>query len=156
RVTRDVDALVFLDEDNIEGIVKLGQAFGFGPRVHDAVEFARRNRVLLVNHEPTGIEVDLSLAALPFEQEALARAEVFQIQGVAVPLPTAEDLIIMKAVANRERDLVDIRGILDTHPKLNLRRVRRWVKDFAAVADRPEILDDLEKLLAHRGSRRPK
>src|SRR5581483_9368379 len=89
-----------------------GRAFGFVPRVPDALTFAREARVLLLRHAPTGIDVDVALGSLPFEEEALRRARAVRVARVSVPLPTPEDLIIMKAVAHRERDLLDIDGLL--------------------------------------------
>lgn len=44
-------------------------------RVADAIEFALRTRVLLLRHAPTGIDVDVSLGALPFEEEVVDRSE---------------------------------------------------------------------------------
>ncbi|MBI5044130.1 MAG: hypothetical protein HZC10_09965 [Nitrospirae bacterium] len=43
--------------------------------------------------------------------------------------------------------MIDIEAIRDAHPKLNLRRIRKWVKEFSAVLEMPEILKDLEKIL---------
>jgi nucleoside-diphosphate-sugar epimerase len=40
-------------------------------------------------------------------------------------------LIILKAVAHRPQDLADIAAILAAQPRLNLRRVRRWVQEFS-------------------------
>jgi predicted nucleotidyltransferase len=73
-----------------------------------------------------------------------------ELGGVRVPLPTPEDLIIMKAVAHRAQDLGDIEAIVAAHPKFNRRRVRRWVREFAVALAMPEILNDLEALLSQR------
>ncbi len=113
-------------------------------------DFARQSRVLLVRHQPSGIDADISLGALPFEEEVLHRKLSVQAAGLSLPLPTPEDLIVLKAVAHWPRDLDDIEGVLDANPKLDLRRIRRWVREFASVLEAPELLDDLEKLLAKR------
>jgi hypothetical protein len=55
-----------------------------------------------------------------------------------VPRPLPENLIIMKAVAHRPQDLADIEAILVANLKLNLRRVRHWVREFAAALEMPE------------------
>ncbi|MFZ5453111.1 MAG: hypothetical protein ACOZF2_14735 [Thermodesulfobacteriota bacterium] len=60
----------------------------------------------------------------------------------------------MKAVAHRPQDLADIEAILAAHPKINTRRVRRWVREFAVALEIPEILTDLEALLAQGRKRR--
>ena len=147
RLTRDIDAVVLLDSKRWEKFLTVGQQFGFEPRIQDPLIFARKNRILLVNHKPTGIDVDISLGALPFEEEAIERAVSSEVAGVNIPLPTPEDLIIMKAVAHRPIDMIDIQAVLDVHPDLDLHRIRRWVKEFSEVLEMPEILNDLERIL---------
>jgi Nucleotidyl transferase of unknown function (DUF2204) len=154
RVTRDVDALVLLPEERWPAFIAAAAEFGLVPRVEDSLALAHEARVLLLRHCPTGIDVDVALGCLPFEEEAVTRAKMVKIAGVLVPLPTPEDLIIMKAVAHRERDLLDIDGLLATHAKLDTRRVRRWVRAFADALETPEIYADLDRRLASRRSRK--
>ena len=154
RVTRDVDAMILLAEGLWPAFLDAGSAFGFVPRQPDTLAFAREARVLLLRHQPTGIDVDIALGCLPFEEEAVARATALQVGGVTVPLPTPEDLVIMKAVAHRERDLLDIDGLLVAHPDLDLSRVRRWVRAFADALETPELYDDLQQRLPPRSPRR--
>jgi plasmid stabilization system protein ParE len=59
----------------------------------------------------------------------------------------------MKAVAHRPRDLEDIAAILAAQPGLNVRRVRRWLREFSGALEMPEILNDLEALLSQRRKR---
>ena len=107
RVTRDVDALVLLDEEHWETFLSAGARFGLVPRNPDTLAFARQTRVLLVRHKPSSIDADIVFGGLQFEKEAVGKALSVNLGGVRVPLPTPEDLIIMKAVANRPRDLAD-------------------------------------------------
>jgi Nucleotidyl transferase of unknown function (DUF2204) len=147
RLTRDVDALVVLDETDWARFLAAGEQFGFAPRRADALAFARQARVLLVRHAPSGIDVDVVFGALAFEEEVVANAKSVDIGGISVSLPTPEDLVIMKAVAHRPRDLGDIEAVLDAHPELDAQRVRRWVREFARALEMPEVLSDLEKIL---------
>ena len=148
RVTRDVDALVLVEEGQWGSFLAGGAQFGFLPRRPDALRFARKSRVLLARHQATGIDVDIVLGALPLEQETVSRAQAVKVSGVAVSVPTPEDLIIMKAFANRPRDVADIESLLDSHPRVDLRRVRRWVGELAATVEMPEILENFESILA--------
>jgi hypothetical protein len=111
---------------------------------------------LLLRHQLSGIDVDIAIGSLKFEQEAIARARTVEVAGAKVPLPTPEDLIIMKAVANRERDLLDIDGLLAAHPKIDARRIRRWVQNFANALEAPEIYDDIQLRLARVQPRNPR
>jgi len=153
RMTRDIDALVLLEEEYWDKFLTDGAKFGFTPRLADCLNFAKKSRVLLIRHKSSGIDVDITFGALAFEKEAIAHAVWIDIKKIHLPLPLPEDLIIMKAIAHRPRDLADIESLLDVHPKLNLRRVRRWVKEFSKAIEMPEILGDLENILQKKRKR---
>ncbi|HZU38374.1 MAG TPA: nucleotidyltransferase [Gemmataceae bacterium] len=159
RVTRDLDGLVWLDEARWEVFLETSKKYGFEARQANVLALAREARVLLLRHLATGIDIDVAFAALPFEREALDRAQRLEIQGISVPLPTPEDLIIMKAIAHRARDRVDVEGLIDTHPKLNRSRVRKYVREFANLLEAPELAEDIERMLSRRrgssGRRKP-
>ena len=154
RFTRDVDVLILLDDDRWEKFLEAGDRFGFVPRIDNAVAFARRSRVFLVHHKESGIDVDIALAGLPFEAESIEQAKWRKVGNLTLPLPTPENLIIMKAIAHRPQDMADIKSLVDANPKLDLRRVRRWVKEFSTALDMPDILFDLEKLLRGKQTRK--
>lgn len=56
----------------------------------------------------------------------------------------------MKALARRPQDIADIAGIIEVQRHLDIERIRRWVREFSAILEMPEILDDLEVLLRRR------
>lgn len=150
RATQDIDAVTWLDLEEMDEFVNSGARFGFFPRVSDPLEFALQSRVLLLQHNQTKIDVDISLGALPFEQEMIERALEFTTPDLTVQIATPEDLIITKAVAHRKRDLLDIDNLLSVYPNLDLDRIRHWVGQFAAVLESPELVSDLENLLENR------
>jgi predicted nucleotidyltransferase len=150
RATQDIDAVTWLDLAETAGFVKSGARFGFFPRISDPIEFALKSRVLLLQHNQTKIDVDISLGALPFEREMIERAIEFTTPELSVQIATPEDLIITKAVAHRKRDLLDIDNIVSVYPNLDLARIRHWVGQFAAALESPELVSDLENLLENR------
>jgi Nucleotidyl transferase of unknown function (DUF2204) len=147
RITKDVDAVVLLEDLPIDAFLVVGSRFGFSPRISDAAAFAAKNRVLLVLHTASKTDVDISLGVLPFERESVDRASIVTVAGISFPVISPEDLIIMKALPRRTRDIADIEAVLDAHPDLDLDRVRYWVSQFASILEAPEILDDLERML---------
>ncbi len=88
------------------------------------------------------------MGAMPFEAELLDRSWAKKVAGITIRVASPEDLVIMKAIPLRDQDARDIRALLDVYPKLDLRRVRRWVREFAQVLEMPEIAERLEALLA--------
>jgi hypothetical protein len=63
-------------------------------------------------------------------------------------LPRVEDLLIMKAIAHRPKDLQDIEGLLRAHPHADVARVRQWVREFSMATGMGDMLEDFDRLLA--------
>lgn len=150
RATRDIDTLAMVPDDQWTRILESAKTHGILPRIPDPLEFARNTRVLLLRHTQSAVDIDVILGALPLEADAVSRASVHLVSGVHVRLPQVEDLMLMKAIAHRPQDLRDIEGLLDVFPTTNVERVRHWLREFAVAADRPDMPDELEKLLAQR------
>ena len=143
RLTADVDAVLLLSTDDLPRLMEAVTREGLLPRIRDAEGFARRYRILLLRHEASGIHVDISLGVLPFEVEAVKRSVMHQVGKLSIRLPTPEDLIILKAVAHRPQDLLDIQAVLNNEPELDRERVRYWVCEFARALDMPELWTDI-------------
>jgi len=147
RLTADVDVVLLLSVSRLPELLDVAADLGLVPRIADAEQFARRNRVVLLRHEESGISVDVSLGMLPFEEEVVARGRMVQVGNIELRLPTPEDLIILKAVAHRPKDLLDIAGIFSCHPDLDRARIEGWVREFAAALEMPELWADVAQLL---------
>lgn len=152
RLTRDVDATIAGGTLDLADLIAELRLHDLVPRIADAVEFARTNQVLLLRHAASAIDVDLSIAWLPFEMEALAAAETLELAGVRVPVARAEDLIIYKAVAFRPQDQQDIERLLTLYGRsVDRGRIRRIVRAFADALDEPERMAGLERMLDRAG-----
>ncbi|MDY7080520.1 MAG: nucleotidyltransferase [Chloroflexota bacterium] len=138
RYTHDVDLKVSLGEQRIaEFAALLSQHFRF--RYPDGAAFAQRTYVLMIDVTEQ-VPADLAVGFLPYEIEAIARAVPTDVGGVVVPICTAEDLVIHKTIAAREKDWMDIEGILT--------RQRSRLDQFTQALDRPEIVTRYQELRA--------
>jgi len=153
RLTQDVDALAILPEGEWANAVSTAARHGILPRIENPLDFARRSRVLLMRHVESGIDVDITFGGLSFEQAAIDNSKIHDIGGLRVRLPRVEDLLIMKAVARRPKDLQDIEGLLAAHPEADVATVRQWVSEFATAMSTSDMLDDFDKLVARSKSR---
>ena len=147
RYTADVDAVFLLSVKDIPKFLELARAENIIPRIEDSEGFARKSRVLLLKHAPTETEIDISLGIMPFEEEMVERGSVKSFANLSARLPTPEDLIIMKSIAHRPKDLEDIRTIVDKYPDLDQGRIEQWVKDFAELMETPDLWGEIEKIL---------
>jgi len=143
RYTVDLEAMFLLSVDDIPHLIEVARTEGIEPRIPSAADFARKHRVLLLRHTASDTNIDISLGILPFEEEVVARSVVHPIASLSIRLPTPEDLIILKAVAKRPKDLQDIQAIVDKHPDLDTLRIEKWVKEFAAALEMPALWDDI-------------
>ena len=148
RLTADADAMILLSVDDIAQLVALANQEGLIPRLPNTEEFARQNRVILLRHEESGIDVDISLGLLPFEVEAVERSREYEAGSLRLRLPTPEDLIILKAIAHRPKDMLDIEAVISVQKELDYERIRFWVQQFAEVLEMPELMTDLESIIA--------
>lgn len=146
RATEDVDALLRLDEKTLDHFLDMAMAQGFKPRIPDAVSFARRSAVLLLEHEASRVGVDLTICRLPFDSDAIDRARLVVMGDLQFSVVAPEDLIIMKAIAHRPQDFQDIRAVVRANPQLDVRRVRTQVQEFAKALDMPELWKDIAVL----------
>lgn len=122
-----------------------GRRLGFIPR--DALGSAKESRVLLVTHRPTGMPVDVVFGELAMEEEIVRGAVRTEIAGVAIPLPTAEAIVVMKALARRPRDLADIEGIFETCDGLDLSWIRARLTEFDQALGRADLLDGFDRFV---------
>lgn len=146
RVTRDVDVAFSGPEVTLRGLLDDLHVVGIVPRIDDAVAFAAESQVLLSRHVETGVDIDVSIAWLPFEMEAIAAAGSALLGASRLPVAQPEDLIIYKAVAWRPQDQQDIERLLVLHGgRMDLARVRRHVSELgeAMEEDRSRDLDAL-------------
>jgi hypothetical protein len=152
RATVDVDATVSAREVEPERLAAVLARHDIVPRMENAVDFARSRHVFLAEHRPSRVAIDVSLAWLPFEEEAIAAAATCDFAGVRIRVPRPEDLVIYKMVAGRPRDLDDVANLLLVHGRtMNLRRLRSVVADFAAALEDSERPAALERLLREAG-----
>jgi hypothetical protein len=150
RLTEDIDIKVVVEEPAWPGFIAQ-LAGSYRILVDDPIGFARSTRVLPVR-TPTEVRVDIVLAGLPYEEQAIARAQVVELGGVIVRVCGPEDLILHKLVSERPRDHEDVAAVV-------LRRGAALERDYldprvAALArdlERPDIETFYRECLTRAG-----
>jgi len=149
RTTLDVDVTVMTqfgnEEPAIQQLVKR-----FEPRITDAVEFARRSRVLLVQTS-NGVGVDIALGALPFESRMIARSTVWELdEARTLRTCSAEDLIVQKVFAGRDQDWVDVQRVIEVRrSSLDHALIRQELEPLLELTEDHAAADRLERLFGN-------
>jgi hypothetical protein len=118
----------------------------YEPRIDDVEAFARTNRVLLVR-AASGVGLDIALGGLPFEESAVRRATSFVFPtDVSLNTCSAEDLVVLKAFADRPKDWVDIDGVLVRQGSaLDWAYIMEHLAPLAELKEAPEIIEKLAR-----------
>jgi hypothetical protein len=84
----------------------------------------------------SGVEIDISLAWLPFELEAMAAAGPAKVGDTTLQVAQPEDLIIYKAIAWRPQDQQDVERLFALHgARMDLSRIRRHVRELGEAME---------------------
>jgi hypothetical protein len=153
RVTADLDVTVRLGKVTSARLATALKQHGFRLRVADP-SFVRTTRVLPVLHAHTSVPADLVLAGPGLEDRFLERATIHDLGGVPVPVARAEDLIVMKLLAGRDKDLEDVAAILAARgAELDTNDVRSTLAMVENALGQSDLVPMWERL--HTGLSKP-
>jgi len=146
RPTYDIDFTVAVEKDNRSGLYRALRGLGHTvPEVYDSGWVDRvagmpvvKSRLYLQGH---GVDIDIFLAESPFQREVLARRRRHELDDMPICFVSPEDLILLKLIAHRPRDIADIGDIRFTQGQLDEEYLRDWAKQLG-------VLDALERVLS--------
>lgn len=148
RATRDVNLALLTgfgrEEQFVDALLS-----AYDSRELDAKTFALKRRVVLLTSR-RGIGIDISLAALPFEEEAIRRASLFPIApGFELRTCSAEDLMVFKLFASRPIDVRDAEGIAVRNGEtLDWSYIETHLAPLVELKEAPEIMQTLARIRA--------
>ena len=145
RLTADVDVTVLLPAAlSARNLVEaLDQ---FEPRFEDT-RFLEHTRVIPVAHAASGIPVDIVLGGPGLEEAFAARAQRRSVEGVDLPIASAEDIVVMKVLAARPKDLEDVTAVLSAqHVSFDATYARRILVALEQALGQSDLLPVFERL----------
>lgn len=83
------------------------------------------------------IDVDIFVAESDFQETFIVRRRYFELEGNRIALVSPEDLLLLKLIAARPRDLVDVQDLLFSMGTLDESYMREWAEKLG-VADKLE------------------
>lgn len=149
RLTADVDVTVDPGpRSNAELVDGLARS-AFELRGSDAEGFIESTRVLPLVHRPSRIPVDVVLAGPGLEELFFSRVEERSVGGVRVPVASAEDVVTMKVLAGRPKDIEDVTAIARARgDALDAERVRTTLRLIETALGRGDLVSELDRALA--------
>ena len=144
RPTHDVDLTITIDRSDLPKLFSSLQQLGHTiPESYqqgwvDVVGGMPLIKIRTYMSESNGVDIDLFLNETDFQKSYLARRIEVTIGKRSLWVVTPEDLILLKLLASRPRDLLDVADILFTQGQLDEAYLRTWAKSLQIV-DRLEI-----------------
>ncbi len=145
RLTKDIDITLGLGIEGLDKIKAVTDSLSLKMLVQDPDDFVKKTMVLPVLDEPSGIRVDFIFSFSAYEKQAIDRVTKVNMDNVIVRYAALEDLVIHKIIANRPRDIEDVRVILLKNPEYDKVYIKKWLEEFDKSLD--ENFGDLFKEL---------
>ena len=144
RVTYDVDVKVLVPNQDFAAVrAALHKAFPTSTRQGGPPN------PFIVAVDIGDVIVDFLLALPGYEELIIEHAGRRDMGGWEAWVCSAEDLIIQKVVAGREKDWIDVESLLiEQRGKLDEAYVEEWLGQFAEALENPELLTRYQHLLA--------
>ncbi len=144
RSTLDVDISVWAEPDRIASAAHC-LSLKLKPMLSDSSALIRDRRVLPLLTS-NGVRVDVVFAAIDLEREIIRRGVIRRVGFRTARVASVEDLILMKLISEREKDLTDARALLRRfRNSLDRDYLRPKLQDLAEGLERPRILEEFDR-----------
>jgi len=149
RNTIDLDLMISVESEDFLPIFAALEKVGFEipePYLHGWVDRVKEMPVVKTKFYVAGrgIDVDLFLVESEFQKSIMARRIAVEVTDRKYWIATPEDLVLLKLLANRPRDRLDVADLFFITSQLDLTYLRNW-------ADRLQIRDKLEAIMKEAG-----
>jgi predicted nucleotidyltransferase len=149
RFTEDIDVTVDAMHMSTPELVAHLEGEGLSLRVVEDVDtFVAQTRVLPMLHDASMTPVDVVLSGPGIEELFFERVIMLDVGGIAIPVAAAEDLVVMKVLAGRPKDLEDVVAVLSAQPALEVSRVRELLAMLERALDQSDLLPAFEAAFA--------
>lgn len=129
RATSDVDFAIILEPVRLAAVVGALEQAGWR-----AEAYWKHGNQLRLSRDGFA-RVDCIIAGTDLERSAITRAVIADIEAAAVPVLTPEDLVTLKLIAGRARDIEAVAAIIVARgEELDTDYIRGWLDQFDAAA----------------------
>lgn len=142
RATQDLDLLVVAPAIEWPRVFEIVRRQGFTGEDRDLISSLRARYFATLHSGP--VMVDILVSALPYHRQVVSRSVRRELVGGSVPFVTVEDLIVLKCLWHRAKDVPDIHALLAAAESLDERYVRETLRTLLPADDpRHDELEDL-------------
>lgn len=121
RATQDIDILISVPQIQLPSLLEIFFSLGFKGDSKELILKAQKEYFIRLAHHAVTLEI--FLPAIPYHHQVIKRRVKYDIEDTPAWFVSLEDLIILKLLFHRTKDIADIKAILAT-------QVHRVDKDY--------------------------
>jgi hypothetical protein len=144
RFTEDIDVTVELGDIQTSVLISALEKQGFAPRIPDP-SFVEQTRVVPLVHQATNTPLDVVLSGPGIEELFFDGARQIDVEGALVPVASPEDLVVMKILAGRAKDLEDVVAVLAAQEQFDEQRTRELLALLEQALDQRDLMPAFER-----------
>ncbi len=145
RLTQDLDFLLFLKPSELLHFLRQAKHRGFTFSLREVQWQVAETGTFRLTYR--GIPVDCLVASTPLEDQMWRRSKKLRLHHRVAHFPSPEDLILLKLLPGRPKDLLDMQGLFLRHRgRLDMGYLRETAQRMAEELQDHQILHRLRKL----------
>jgi hypothetical protein len=155
RATADID--ITTEDVPVERLRAALAKAGFTLRkdIEGVEELIEHHRILPLEHA-SGLQLDVVRAGPGPEQEMMERLVHRKVGRARIPFISTDDLLVLKVLAGRDKDLEDVRALLrGGSPEIHAETVRARLATLEALLDDSTLVPVFETLRQEADASRP-
>lgn len=140
RATQDIDILISCENNRQSLLIRqLERQYTILPK--NPLEFIQQTKVLPIKDKQTNVTIDLVFSLIPFEDAAIKKAKKIKIFDIDTRIITLENLIIMKLVSDRIKDIDDVKFLVKSNmEKIDWKYLETKVEELSLLLETNTIM----------------
>jgi len=146
RMTQDIDLIVAIKKQDVPTFLEDALRNGFELDIEKELQRTELTGTFRLRREL--YHADIIIASISLEESAFARSQKIKLLDRMVPFPSPEDLILLKIIVGRDKDILDAKSIIIRHRnKLDKIYLELWAQKLSDEAEDMKIWNRLMTLL---------
>ena len=138
RFTADIDIVIHAEQEHLAVLKDALAEKGFTQVQEMPVDSPSGPDFIRFSSEQDVLKLEVQIAKMEYQEEVIRRSQSVDSLRIATP----EDLIVMKLIADRPKDQIDLQGLVQL-PDIDWPYIEKWASEW-------EITDRLSRV---RGTR---
>lgn len=126
RLTYDIDGIIKIEDKKIPLFLSVLSKNGFSYDKKNPIKIIHGLPLLTLKYKE--IFIDLFISRNEYQNQIFERMKFIKYQRIKLPTISPEDLVLLKLMSGRTRDLDDVRDIIKFQRNLNFKYLKKWAK----------------------------